>query len=188
MTYNSVRCNWLEPHFVSKWEQSVFLTKRMDEYIAKYEMKSHCVRPRDLRLNEPARTLTCRNLAGATSDMQRIRLDDGRRRRLTVREATRLQSFPDWFTFCWTKNSQYKQIGNAVPPFMAYWIAKKIISYMKNSQWKRFCSHRLLLQLNRLHFRRNRIIGSVIFVLIVCPLYHAYLTCQYWHVKCQYCN
>ena len=85
-------------------EESLFLTPSMDEYIAKYEAKSHCVTPRDLHINRPARTLTCRNLAGATSDMQRIRLDDGRRRRLTVREETRLQSFPDWFTFCGTKN------------------------------------------------------------------------------------
>ena len=115
-----------------KTDDSLFLTKRMDEYIAKYEMKSHCVRPRDLRLDEPARTLTCRNLAGATSDMQRIRLKDGRRRRLTVREAARLQSFPDWFEFYGTASSQYKQIGNAVPPFLAYHLATAILKHMNN--------------------------------------------------------
>ena len=113
-------------------DDELFLTPNMDEYIAKYEKKSHCVRSRDLHLDEPARTLTCRNLAGATSDMQRIRLNDGRRR-LTIREAARLQSFPDLFTFCGTKNSQYKQIGNAVPPFLAYHLAKAIMKHVTNS-------------------------------------------------------
>jgi len=70
-----------------------FLTPSMDKYVANYEKASKCINPRDLYLDRPARTLTCRNLAGATGDMQRIRLPDGRRRRLTVREAARLQSF-----------------------------------------------------------------------------------------------
>lgn len=58
----------------------------MDQYVANYEKASKCVNPRDLYLDRPARTLTCRNLAGATGDMHRIRLPDGRRRRITVRK------------------------------------------------------------------------------------------------------
>ena len=49
-------------------ENSKILTPRQDEYIAVYEKKSHCVTPRDLHPDKPARTITCRNLAGATSD------------------------------------------------------------------------------------------------------------------------
>ena len=75
--------------------QSKFLTSSMDTYVAKYEKASSCITPRDLHLDRPARTLTCRNLAGATGDMHRVNLPDGRRRRLTVREGARLQSFPD---------------------------------------------------------------------------------------------
>ena len=62
--------------------ESKFLTPSMDEYVAKYERASFCIRPRDLYPDQPARTVTCRNLAGATGDMHRIRLPDGRRRRL----------------------------------------------------------------------------------------------------------
>lgn len=111
-------------------DNACFLTPKMDEYIAKYEAASKCKTPRDLHLDRPARTLTCRNLAGATSDMHRIKLPDGRRRRLTIREAARLQSFPDWFEFYGSEESQYTQIGNAVPPMFAYKLALSVVDYL----------------------------------------------------------
>jgi DNA (cytosine-5)-methyltransferase 1 len=110
--------------------ESKFLTASMDEYVAKYERASKCVNPRDLHLDRPARTLTCRNLAGATGDMQRLRLADGRRRRLLVREGARLQSFPDWFKFVGKEQSVFNQIGNAVPPILAYDLAASCRQYL----------------------------------------------------------
>jgi DNA (cytosine-5)-methyltransferase 1 len=104
-------------------QDSKFLTASMDTYVAKYEKASSCITPRDLHLDRPARTVTCRNLAGATGDMHRVVLSDGRRRRLTVREGARLQSFPDWFEFQGSETSAFNQIGNAVPPMLAYAIA-----------------------------------------------------------------
>lgn len=113
-----------------------WLSARMDAYVAKYEEASRCRRPRDLHLDLPARTLTCRNLGGATGDMLRIKLDDGRRRRLEVREAARLQSFPDWFEFDGSVTSQLEQIGNAVPPLLARAIAAQVVGYLRGRDLK----------------------------------------------------
>lgn len=51
-------------------------------------------------------------------------------RAISVREAARLQSFPDSFRFWGSKDSQYQQVGNAVPPMLAQAIAEKIIDYI----------------------------------------------------------
>ena len=107
-------------------EESRFLTQSMDEYIAKYERKSNCVNPRDLHLDRPSRTVTCRNLGGATSDMMRVRLPDGKRRMLSTREGALLQSFPEWFEFSGSEGEQCEQIGNAVPPLLGLAIATQV--------------------------------------------------------------
>ena len=51
-------------------------------------------------------------------------------RAISIREAARLQTFPDSFRFYGTKDSQYQQVGNAVPPMLARVIAEKILSYI----------------------------------------------------------
>lgn len=55
-------------------------------------------------------------------------------RTLTPREAARIQSFPDDFVFTGTKSSICKQIGNAVPPKLAYFLAEIIKEIYKNDR------------------------------------------------------
>jgi DNA (cytosine-5)-methyltransferase 1 len=52
-------------------------------------------------------------------------------RTISVREAARLQSFPDSFVFYGSRGSQFKQIGNAVPPLLAMAIANSVKKMLK---------------------------------------------------------
>lgn len=52
-----------------------------------------------------------------------------RLRRITIKEAARIQSFPDEYVFCGSRGMVYTQIGNAVPCKMAEAVAKAVIAY-----------------------------------------------------------
>ena len=51
-------------------------------------------------------------------------------RRLMVREAARLQAFPDWFRFAGSMTARYAQVGNAVPPLLAWHVATAVRAAM----------------------------------------------------------
>ena len=54
-------------------------------------------------------------------------------RAISIREAARLQTFPDSFIFEGTKDSQYQQVGNAVPPYLAKAIAESVIGILNDA-------------------------------------------------------
>lgn len=73
-----------------------------------------------LRRDWPVRTL----MAHLGKDSySHIHYDGRQARTISVREAARLQSFPDGFMFCGTMNPAFRQIGNAVPPLLAKAVA-----------------------------------------------------------------
>ncbi|MFA6190632.1 MAG: DNA cytosine methyltransferase [Candidatus Staskawiczbacteria bacterium] len=81
--------------------------------------------------NEPADTIT--GNCGCISAPGRF-IHPFNHRAITVREASRLQSFRDSKRFVGNQNSKYKQVGNAVPPLLAKALALKIKQFLKENQ------------------------------------------------------
>ena len=52
---------------------------------------------------------------------------------VSVREAARLQSFPDGFKFVGPMNTAFQQIGNSVPPMMAFAVAEKMCAQLQEA-------------------------------------------------------
>jgi DNA (cytosine-5)-methyltransferase 1 len=55
-------------------------------------------------------------------------------RRLTVRESARLQTFPDDFEFLGSRSSQYRQIGNAVPPLLSEQLGTHLMKTLESKE------------------------------------------------------
>ena len=79
---------------------------------------------RKMEPDHPARTL----MAHLGKDSySHIHYDSDQARTISVREAARLQSFPDGFRFAGTMNPAFRQIGNAVPPLLVKPLAEVIV-------------------------------------------------------------
>lgn len=77
-----------------------------------------------MRWDEPAKTIITRFDTPSSG----VYVHPERNRTITPREAARLQSFDDDYIFYGNKSSVIKQIGNAVPPLLAYYLARVILA------------------------------------------------------------
>ena len=104
-------------------------SKKISElYEKKIGSKSPIHRYHVLEPDEPSTTI----IAHLYKDGNRfIHYDPEQQRTITVREAARLQSFPDDFEFVGSRGNAYQMIGNAVPPQLANVIAESVAELLK---------------------------------------------------------
>lgn len=94
-------------------------------YVPPYSPHKFPNKWRKIESDKPSRTL----MAHLGKDSySHIHYDSKQARTISVREAARLQSFPDGFVFSGTMNPAFKQIGNSVPPLFAKALAENMLS------------------------------------------------------------
>lgn len=95
-----------------------------EEHVPPYDPGKFRNKWRKIEPDKPARTL----MAHLGKDCySHIHYDSRQARTITIREAARLQSFPDGFRFAGGMNAAYRQIGNAVPPLLAEAVARSVL-------------------------------------------------------------
>jgi DNA (cytosine-5)-methyltransferase 1 len=96
---------------------------RFRDYVPPYSVDSFNEKWRKLVPSQPSWTITA-HLSKDT--YSHIHFDSKQARALTIREAARIQSFPDAFRLAGNTGDAFRQIGNAVPPLMAEAIGEKV--------------------------------------------------------------
>lgn len=108
---------------LSEREWQMLEAEHRSDYVPPYPVSKFPNRWWKLMSDAPSRTL----MAHLGKDTySHIHYDSEQARTITVREAARLQSFPDSFVFAGSMNAKFRQIGNAVPPLLAYHLALEL--------------------------------------------------------------
>lgn len=111
-----------------KYERGRGPRPRRAEFIPPYAVDSFPEKWGKLDPSKPSWTVTA-HLAKDT--YSHIHYDHDQARSISIREAARLQSFPDGYRFAGNMGDAFRQIGNAVPPLLAAAVAQAILPIAK---------------------------------------------------------
>ena len=128
MTMLAERIKVLRRQGKSVREGSAEYDRLRDSIVPPYDAGKFPNKWRKMWRDQPARTL----MAHLGKDSySHIHYDSAQQRTISVREAARLQSFPDGFIFRGTMNPAFRQIGNAVPPLLAKAVAERMLATLR---------------------------------------------------------
>lgn len=92
-------------------------------------------------ITKPCNTVGAHLAKVSLNSTDPVLFENGRYRRFTPREVARIQSFPEEFLLEETsETSQYRALGNAIPPVMLWYVAKEVIRILKNNRHQGFTS------------------------------------------------
>jgi DNA (cytosine-5)-methyltransferase 1 len=112
-------------------EGDALWTKIFREMVPPYDTTKFSSKWWKMAPEQPSRTIVAHLQMDTYSH---IHYDSEQARAITVREAARIQSFPDGFRFLGAMKEGYRQVGNAVPPLMALNLAKALLGALINQQ------------------------------------------------------
>lgn len=109
--------------------EKYFFSQKAVEGMLRVRHKMNKGRVQDLE--KPCNTISAHLSKVSLNGTDPVLMYNGRYRRLTPREAARIQSFPEDFILNRvSQGRQYRAIGNAVPPVLMWYVAKSIVNYL----------------------------------------------------------
>ena len=108
----------------NKVEEKYFFSKKAVAGMMKKRETMNKGRAQDIK--KPCNTVGAHLAKVSLNSTDPVLFTEGRYRRFTPREVARIQSFPEDFCLTGSESSQYRALGNAIPPVMLWYVAKKI--------------------------------------------------------------
>jgi len=98
-------------------------------------------------ITKPCNTVSSHLAKVSLNSTDPVLFEKGKYRRFTPREVARIQSFPESYILSGSEGAQYRMLGNAIPPVMMWYVAKKLFYMLRNPEEYK-------LQNNRINFSK----------------------------------
>lgn len=83
-------------------------------------------------ISKPCNTVSSHLAKVSLNSTDPVLFENGKYRRFTPREVARIQSFPEEYKLLGSEGAQYRMLGNAIPPVMIWYVAKKLLHMLRN--------------------------------------------------------